>query len=560
MADNTTLSAGTADGVIVAGATLTVSGDADTLVQMVGCGILSGGEGTWVYSQCVGGTGVDAAGVQRVSLATDIPLPAGTNAIGKLAVNTGVDIGDVDVTSVVPGVGATNLGKAEDAVHASGDVGVMVLGVRVDVPTAHAAAGDYAPQTISEHGCQNVDAQHWATLDDMDATTGWTVINNDTDNLTTSTNHVWKTGSLSFDKVNGAGDSSICGIQKTVSSTSLNAFMEEGGGFILGSMSVSSIADIDYIWFRAGTDSSNYNEWRVQDDELVADQWNAVRGVMRGPYASTGNGWDSGAVTWVAIGVAFDAQDDTLAEILVDGLFINSGLQTSADITSQVSTSISTPNVRINGYLGQVPTDAGNVTSGTQRIVIATDDINLAAIKTSVEIMDDWDESNRAMVNPIVGQAGIAAGTGGDGVTVPRVSLATDVPLPAGTNVIGDVGIQGRTTGGLSIFYDNDLDETAVVVKAAAGTLYAMHVINMTAAPLYLQLYDVAQGSVTVGTTTPTVQFVVPGNADSDGAGFTFPVPQGIAFATAITAAATTDSEGNGAPAANACHCNLFYK
>lgn len=132
--------------------------------------------------------------------------------------------------------------------------------------------------------------------------------------------------------------------------------------------------------------------------------------------------------------------------------------------------------------------------------------------------------------------------------------------IAAGTNLIGDVGIQGRTTGGLSIYYDNDLDETAVAVKGSAGTLYAIHAINLTAAPLYLQLFNVAQGSVTVGTTTPTVQFVIPANADSDGAGFTLAVPQGIAFGTAITAAASTNSEGNGAPTGNACNVNLFYK
>jgi len=50
-------------------------------------------------ADAVGGSGVDSTGVQRVSLATDIALPAGTNAIGKLAANSGVDIGDVDVTS-----------------------------------------------------------------------------------------------------------------------------------------------------------------------------------------------------------------------------------------------------------------------------------------------------------------------------------------------------------------------------------------------------------------------------------------------------------------------------
>jgi len=61
-------------------------------------------------------------------------LPAGTNAIGKLAANSGVDIGDVDVTSVITGTGATNLGKAEDAAHSSGDTGVYSLGVRNDTP------------------------------------------------------------------------------------------------------------------------------------------------------------------------------------------------------------------------------------------------------------------------------------------------------------------------------------------------------------------------------------------------------------------------------------------
>ena len=51
-----------------------------------------------------------------------VVLAAGSAVIGKLAANSGVDIGDVDVTSVVPGVGATNLGKAEDSAHSSGDV------------------------------------------------------------------------------------------------------------------------------------------------------------------------------------------------------------------------------------------------------------------------------------------------------------------------------------------------------------------------------------------------------------------------------------------------------
>jgi hypothetical protein len=80
-------------------------------------------------------------------------LPAGSAAIGKLAANSGVDIGDVDVTSIVPGTGATNLGKAEDAAHSSGDTGVMPLAVRNDdIAALSGADGDYSPMQVNAAG------------------------------------------------------------------------------------------------------------------------------------------------------------------------------------------------------------------------------------------------------------------------------------------------------------------------------------------------------------------------------------------------------------------------
>lgn len=80
-------------------------------------------------------------------------LPAGTNAIGKLAANSGVDIGDVDVLSIVPGTGATNLGKAEDAAHATGHVGVMALTVRTNTAASRAGTdGDYQPLITDTNG------------------------------------------------------------------------------------------------------------------------------------------------------------------------------------------------------------------------------------------------------------------------------------------------------------------------------------------------------------------------------------------------------------------------
>lgn len=108
--------------------------------------------------------------VTTVSSVTAIAnaLPAGTN-----------NIGDVDVLSLVPGTGATNLGKAEDAAHSSGDVGVMMLAVRQDSQTALAADGDYLPPTIDAAGGLRVSVVSGASggtssADDADFTAGST--------------------------------------------------------------------------------------------------------------------------------------------------------------------------------------------------------------------------------------------------------------------------------------------------------------------------------------------------------------------------------------------------
>lgn len=111
---------------------------------------LSGTDGDYEPLQVSGGR-------LWASVVVDTALPAGTNAIGKLAANSGVDIGDVDITSVTPGSGASNLGKAEDAAHSSGDVGVAMLGRRIDTPAVSGGtSGDYSTIDISPEGAQYV--------------------------------------------------------------------------------------------------------------------------------------------------------------------------------------------------------------------------------------------------------------------------------------------------------------------------------------------------------------------------------------------------------------------
>jgi hypothetical protein len=54
-------------------------------------------------------------------------LPAGSAAIGKLAANSGVDIGDVDITSIIPGTTTTSLGTAQDDAIGATKVGVLMM-------------------------------------------------------------------------------------------------------------------------------------------------------------------------------------------------------------------------------------------------------------------------------------------------------------------------------------------------------------------------------------------------------------------------------------------------
>lgn len=104
------------------------------------------------------GTGVLAT-VGAVTAITNA-LPAGTNAIGKLAANSGIDIGDVDVVTcgtITPGTAATSLGKAIDSAVGATDTGVAILAQRKDTLATHTPAdGDYVPLRVSATGALHV--------------------------------------------------------------------------------------------------------------------------------------------------------------------------------------------------------------------------------------------------------------------------------------------------------------------------------------------------------------------------------------------------------------------
>jgi hypothetical protein len=102
-------------------------------------------------------TGTNSIGTVGLNTGTNsigtVGLDSGTNAIGKLVANSGVDIGDVDVTSIVPGVAATNLGKAIQSAQGTTDTGVAALVVRNDtLADLSGADGDYTPLQVNATG------------------------------------------------------------------------------------------------------------------------------------------------------------------------------------------------------------------------------------------------------------------------------------------------------------------------------------------------------------------------------------------------------------------------
>src|SRR6266508_510543 len=83
----------------------------------------------------------------------DVKDAAAATQTLKTTDTAGVHTPHHNVDAVIPGTGATNLGKAEDAAHSSGDAGVMLLAVRKD--TAAALAGtdaDYIPLIVGSDG------------------------------------------------------------------------------------------------------------------------------------------------------------------------------------------------------------------------------------------------------------------------------------------------------------------------------------------------------------------------------------------------------------------------
>lgn len=104
--------------------------------------VVTGAKAFRVRSSTAGTGSVNVSMLTSAASAPVTILGVGTSAIGSVTVSA--------TTALTPGTAAANLGKAEDAVAASGDTGVFVLAVQRAAPASNVSAtGDYAEFQVS---------------------------------------------------------------------------------------------------------------------------------------------------------------------------------------------------------------------------------------------------------------------------------------------------------------------------------------------------------------------------------------------------------------------------
>lgn len=149
--------------------------------------------------------------------------------------------------------------------------------------------------------------------------TVWSVLGNDTTNLDWTPISLSRQHGIQFDKADGAANTKLAGASRAVS-VNLADYCEPHDT-IVWPMIASALTNVAYAFCRVGTDASNYTEFRYADSSMTAGRWNLCKSKIGEGYV-TGNGGNLSAVTYVAVGLAFDAEGDTLTDIIAGSVYI----------------------------------------------------------------------------------------------------------------------------------------------------------------------------------------------------------------------------------------------
>lgn len=358
----------------------------------------------------------------------------------------------VNTISVIPGSGATNLGKTEDAVHSSGDIGVMSLGVRKDAPAAIAADGDYIPFTVSEVGGL------------------WT-------------EHVPN----EVDSSNSSTDTLNSGV--TFTGTGIDILDHD---IITVTLDASHDSATDGMTFQFSIDNSNW-------DDIYLFTYTAADGARRFQFPVTSqffrvvytNGGTNQthfrlqtilhhANTLTTIHrLVDDTNNDRSAQVVKAAIIAQKagGGPGAGDFVAVQSTAAGNLKMSVQEISDGLDIGAGNAGAETQRVSISTDDVNMSAIKTATETTADWDNAvgDGASVSGDIANdspdAGEPVKVGGKAIDMTPDTDAEQGPseVAADDRVNALLDLKGRLMIGVNARY-NVLDNISVTYDADPTT------------------------------------------------------------------------------------------
>jgi hypothetical protein len=263
---------------------------------------------------------------------------------------------------------------------------------------------------------------------------------------------------------------------------------------------------------------TNAGTFAVQDSQVIADNAGFTDG--------TSKVFPAGYIYDEVAGTALTENDAAAARINVNRAVVN--VIEDGATRGRYSTVTASNALKVDG------------SAVTQPVSLATNTPTLAA-GTAIVGKVGIDQTTPGTTNAVsisqIGATTVSTGNGVVGAGVQRVAIASD------NSAIASIPTPSATVTSLSLFRSTALTNTATAVKGSSGRIYKIHLFNPNTADAYVQLYDLATGSTTVGTSTPTWTWWVSGGGAIDDS-LTIP----IGGATALTVAATTTITGGTAP------------
>lgn len=333
----------------------------------------------------------------------------GTVAVTQSTSPWVTSLASTTITSMVPGTGATNSGKAIGNVVGSTDTGVGILAKITDSPGTGTVEGQYGIVRMNTSGFL------WSQV------IGEVAITEVQDNVT-----VVGTGTFVVQATLAAETTKVIGtVNQGTSPWVVAATLSAETTKVIGTVNIAASQTIAV---------TNTGTFATQSAITAA----------------------SGAIASGAIASGAVVSGAFVSGSLADGAIVTLGAKTDAKSTATDGTSVTIMQVlKEISAMAQAPASTP---------VTNADMTTLAGVVTS----------SRAAVNPIVGQSGVQGGSGVVSATTQRVVLATDIALPSGTNLIGNVG-NGKTiktvTGTVSVDTDIVASVAAKRIKVIAYSL-----------------------------------------------------------------------------------------